>query len=138
MGQGHKWVDPTTIQGMDYDPETIKIGGEEAFIRNIHYAMNLMGLGTSPENNFEWGAKTHNGYWCDPNDVKNFPLTGPAPGRVMVPTYIFMVTKIRGKNFTWGCYAVVEEVLRGAFTKFQREYLEMYCEQIQKGILDKM
>lgn len=138
MGQGLKWVDPRTIQGMDYDPKTIELGGEETFIRIIHYCMNLKGLGTSRENNFDWGARTHNRFWCDPDDVKNFPLTEPGPGRVRVPTYVFMVTKIRGKDFTWACYAVVEEVLRGIFTKYQKEYLEMYCEQIQKGILDKL
>lgn len=137
-GQGVKWVDPKTIRGFDYDPETIEIGGEEAFIRIIHYCMNLMGLGTSAENNFEWGARTYDGYWCDPNDVKNFPLAEPGPGRVMVPTYVFSVFKIRGKDFEWGTYAVVEEVLRGCLTRYQEAYLKMYCDLIQKGILDKM
>ncbi len=138
MGQGVRWVDPRQVRGFDYDPETIEIGGEETFIRIIHYCMNLKGLGTSPENNFEWSATTHNGYWCDPDDADHFPLTEPGPGRVRVPTYVFLVSKIRGKDFTWGCYAVVEEVLRGIFTRHQAEYIEMYCDQIQKGILDKI
>jgi hypothetical protein len=87
IGEGSKWIDPKLLKDFDYDPQTIELGGEETFIRIMHYAMRLMGLGTSLENNFEWGARTYNGYWCDPDDVDNFPLSEPGPGRVRVPVY---------------------------------------------------
>lgn len=137
-GEGEKWIDASEIKGMDYDPRVIEMGGEQYFLKFVYYCLDRMGLGTSPENNFEWDVKTFNKFWCDPEDAKNFPLSEPGPGRVQIPVYLFMISKVRGKPLKWACYAVVEEVLRGSLINYQEEYIKDYCRQIQSGILDKL
>ncbi len=136
-GVGGRWVDPNKVRGMEYDPDVIKMGGSEYFIRFIHRNLYANGLGLSSENNFAWGVRTHQ-FWCDPNDSKNFPLTEPGPGRVRTPTYVFVITELRGKPFQWGCYAVVEEVLRGTLVQYEAHWIEEYNREIKKGILDKL
>ncbi len=137
-GFGNKWIDPRKVKGLDYDPEVIKMGGSEYFKRFIHRSLYANGLGLSPENNFQWDVRTFNKFWCDPNDSLNFPLHEPGPGRVRVPVYLFMITKIRGKEFKWATFAVVEEVLRGVLSNHEVFWIEEYNRQIKKGILDKL
>ena len=136
-GQGEKWINPKKVRGFDYDPEVIQMGGSEYFSRFIHRTLYSNGLGLSPENNFAWGVRTHQ-FWCEPDNVKNFPLKEPGPGRVRIPTYVFVITELRGKPFQWGCYAVVEEVLRGTLVRYEDEYIKDYSRQIKIGILDKL
>jgi hypothetical protein len=138
-GVGNQWVDPNKVRGMEYDPEVIKMGGAEYFKRFIHRSLYANGLGLSPENNFEWGLRTTNQFWCDPHaDTRNFPLKEPGPGRVRIPVYFFAITHIRKKPFKWATFAVVEEVLRGTLVRYEEHWIEQYNREIKIGILDKL
>jgi hypothetical protein len=136
-GQGEKWMDPKRVAGFDYDPVVIQTGGSEYFSRFIHYCLQVNGL-SAPETIYVWDVQTFNRFWCEPSDVKQFPLSKPAPGRVRIPVYLFMIREINGKPFEWTCYAVVEEILRGTLFRYEEEWIKDYSRQIKIGILDKL
>jgi hypothetical protein len=125
------------IRTVPYDPEIIEMGGEKSFAQFIHRCLQTMGLGTSPENNYEWDVKSMMS-WFDPQQPEKFPILEPGPGRIEEPIYVFGISKLRGKPFTWAVAAEVDDVLRGCHVKYEKEWAQEYCGYIQRGIIDRL
>src|SRR5665213_661823 len=125
------------VRETPYDPEVIEMGGEKSFARFIHQCLRKMGLGTSPENNYEWDVKCMMSWW-DPKQPEKFPRFQPGPGRFEEPVYVFVITQIAGKPFQWLIAAEVDDILRGCHVKYENYWVPEYCGYIQTGIIDRL
>jgi hypothetical protein len=125
------------IRSTPYDPRVIREGGLKSFTRFIHYCLRLKGLGTSPDNHYEWEARSRMAY-IDLAHMDWFPLFDFKPGRLEEPVYVFRITRVGGKPLQWIVAAEVEDILRGKHVLFEGIWAQEYAQCIQKGILDRL
>lgn len=126
-----------SLRSSPYNEAVIQEGGLKSYAKFVHHCLRLKGLGTSRENNYEWGVKSVMG-WFDPSHPEWFPLFDPGPGRIEEPLYVFYITKVGDRPLRWICAAEVEDVLRGCHLFGEPVWIKDVAECIQKGILDRM